>query len=62
MYISKSEITCKNCGEKYYLIEESYPMRDKDKLFCEKCNYILKEWDAAVVYSLEKISAKEDKK
>jgi len=34
MYISKTIITCKNCGEKYYLIEESYPMRDKEKLFC----------------------------
>ena len=40
MYISKTIITCKNCGEKYYLIEESYPMREKDKLPCEKCGFI----------------------
>ena len=49
MYISKTIITCKNCGEKYYLIEESYPMREKDKLPCEKCGFILKEWNAAVI-------------
>lgn len=61
MNISKTIITCKNCGEKYYLIEESYPMRDKDKLTCEKCGFILKEWDAAVIYSLEPFSNKEDK-
>lgn len=62
MYISKTIITCKNCGEKYYLIEESYPMREKDKLPCEKCGFILKEWNAAVIYSLELVSHKEEKK
>ena len=61
MYISKTIITCKNCGEKYYLIEENYPMRDKDKLPCEKCGFILKNWDNAVIYSLEPVSQKEDK-
>ncbi|MDY5764385.1 MAG: hypothetical protein SPK10_06315 [Treponema sp.] len=61
MYISKRLITCKNCGEKYYLIEENYPMRDKDKLPCEKCGFILKNWDNAVIYSLEPVSQKEDK-
>ncbi len=51
---NKEIITCPKCGEKYYLIEENYPMRDKDKLYCEKCDYILKDWDAAVIYYLEK--------
>ena len=59
MYISKRLITCKNCGEQYYLIEENYSMRDKDKLPCEKCGFILKNWDNAVIYSLEPVSEKE---
>lgn len=29
-------------------------MRDKDKLPCDKCGYILKEWNGGVIYSLEK--------
>lgn len=37
-------------------------MRDKEKLFCEKCGKILKEWNSAVIYSLEPVSHKEDKK
>ena len=53
---NKTPIKCPNCGKQYFLIEESYPMRDKDKLPCEKCGYILKEWDGGVVYSLESIS------
>ena len=60
MYISKTIITCKSCGEKYYLIEENCPMRDKQKLPCEKCGFILKEWNAAVMYSLEPVSYTED--
>lgn len=51
---SKTQITCPICGEKYYLIAEDYPMRDKDKLPCDKCGYILKEWNGGVIYSLEK--------
>lgn len=58
---SKTIITCPKCGIKYFLIAEDYPMRDKDKLFCEKCGYILKEWNAAVIYSLERISDKGNK-
>lgn len=54
---NKTIITCQKCGEKYYLIEESYPMRDKDILNCEKCGYVLKEWNSAVIYYLEKISS-----
>lgn len=52
--VSKTQITCPKCGEKYYLIAEDYPMRDKDKLPCDKCGYILKEWNGGVIYSLEK--------
>lgn len=57
---NKTTIICPNCGEHYYLIEESFPMRDKDKLPCKKCGHILKEWDGGVIYSLETIS--DDKK
>jgi ribosomal protein S27AE len=56
---SKNIIICPKCGIRYFLLEEDYPMRDKDKLSCEKCGYILKEWNAAVLYSLEKITDKE---
>lgn len=51
--ISKSKIRCSACGKQYYLIEECYPMRDKDELQCEQCGYILKKWNAAVTYYLE---------
>lgn len=36
-------------------------MRDKDKLPCDKCGYILKEWNGGVIYSLEKILKQEQK-
>ncbi len=51
--MSKIKILCPKCGAQYYLIGENYPMRDKDKLPCEKCGYILKEWNGGVIYSLE---------
>lgn len=57
---SRTKIICPNCGKKYYLIEEDYPMRDKDELHCDKCNFLLKEWNAAVIYCLEECSDEED--
>lgn len=59
--VSKTQITCPKYAEKYYLIAEDYPMRDKDKLPCDKCGYILKEWNGGVIYSLEKILKQEQK-
>ncbi|MBQ8679499.1 MAG: hypothetical protein IJ530_07020 [Treponema sp.] len=57
---NKTTIICKKCGEKYFITEENYPMRDKGRLTCEKCGYVLKVWNCGAVYSLEK-SSDEDK-
>lgn len=58
---SKIKIICPSCRKEYFLIEESYPMRDKDKLHCKECGYLLKEWNASVTYSLEPVLNKEEK-
>lgn len=50
------EITCKKCGTKYKLIEQSYPMRDKDSLSCKFCESKVFSWNGGVICSIELIS------
>ena len=47
---------CKECGAKYKIEMQEYPIRDKDSIICQYCGTLLKKWNAAVLYSIEYIS------
>lgn len=43
--------TCKECGARYEVHQESVPFRDKDSLDCE-CGHELVRWNGGVVFTI----------
>jgi len=47
---------CSKCGAKYKIIEQDYPMRDKDIIQCDFCQNIIHRWNGGVICSSELVS------
>jgi len=47
---SPHEVTCKQCGSRYWVTSIHVPFRDMDSISCKVCGEELLQWNEARIY------------